>query len=498
MKKSIATKSPKDIALRRQYKNAVAEVVELRNTLADLVPGGAGAMMGGGQTIDNFQSLAINNRYASLTANRLILSYLYVEHGIIQTAVEQPVHDAFRGGLDITSSELDADDIKLLQDEMERQNDLGIFAEAMIWMRLFGGAGLIINTGDDPATPFDINELTELKRLEFYAADRWELNAGHRGAEFYGFYKVPRLHSSRVLHFVGKSAPSAIRPQLAGWGMSECERMVRDLNSYLKNKNVIFDLLDEAKIDVYKIKGLNTRLATATGTEKVRRQIEISNQLKNYNNAIIMDTLDEYEQKTQTFSGLAEMAKENQMGIASALRMPISKIFGIAATGFSSGEDDLENYNAQVETDIRTPARPQLATMIQLRAIKLFGFKPDIHFKYKPLRVMSEEQEEQIKTSRQNRINSVYSLNLINSKEHAEAMRAYDLMPIETEAEKGLLDDHPQGAGAFGSAFGGQEPGQVPGAQGKDSPEDARDAKEAKNGRVSKRKDSASRRQVNP
>ena len=442
--------------LKSKYAAAIGEIHELRNTLADLVPG-PGTGLSGTNPLDNFETLALNNRYASLTINRLILSYLYTEHGIIQTAIEQPVQDALRGGLDITSTELDADDIKELQDYLEQENVLGIFADALIWKRLFGGAGLIINTGEPPDTPFDINELTELQRLEFYAADRWELNSQNRAADWYMFYNV-RLHSSRVLQFIGKKAPSAIRPQLAGWGMSECERMVRDLNSYLKNKNVIFDLLDEAKIDVYRIKGFNAKLMTAAGTAQVKRRIELGNQLKNYNNALIMDTLDEYEQKTQTFSGLAEMVKENRIGIAAAVKMPMTKLFGLSASGFNSGEDDLENYNAMVETEIRTPSRPQLRTVLQLCCLKLFGFKPDFHFKFKPLRVMSEDQEEQIKTSRQNRINSLYQMNLINSKEHADAMRAFDLMPIETNAEKGLLEDHPAGAGGFGFGDPGQDP----------------------------------------
>ena len=470
MKKSPA---PTNAALKRQYSNAISEVVNLKNALSDLLPfqGISGQSMGlSSNQLNNFETLAQNNRYVNITINRIILAYLYNEHGIIQAAIDMPVQDALRGGLDISSPELDADDIEQLKDDIEGYQDLEKAGEATVWKRLFGGAGLIVNNGEDPEQPLDMAAITNVNFLEFYAADRWELNAPNRHTEYFNFYKQ-KIHSSRVITMIGKKAPSIIRPQLAGWGLSECERMVRDLNAYLKNKDVIFDLLDEAKVDVYRIKNLQARLATNAGTDRVKRQIEITNRLKSYNNALIMDLMDEYEQKTiSNFAGLAEMVKENRIGIASAVRMPMTKLFGITASGFNSGEDDIENYNAMVETEIRTPLRPVITTILELRALQRFGIKPKLKWKYKPLRIMSEIDEENIKTSKQNRLNSIHSLGLINASEHAQAMRAYELMPIKTRAEQGLLPDQPLSPGAASMATLGQ-------------PDDkGGDAKEAKGG----------------
>lgn len=465
---------PSNVSLKRQYSTAITEIVSLKNALADLMPNQSMGLSS--NQLSNFETLAVNNRYVAITINRLILGYLYVEHGIIQAAIDMPVQDAIRGGIDISSPELDADDIKALQEDLESEGDLQVAAEACIWKRLFGGSGVIVNNGEDPSQPLNLKDIDQVRMLEFYPADRWELSSPHRTAESFNFYKA-KVHSSRVLTMIGKKAPSFIRPQLAGWGMSECERMVRDLNAYLKNKDVIFDLLDEAKVDVYRIKGLQARLATNAGTDRVKRQIQVTNQLKSYNNALVMDLLDEYEQKTQTFSGLAEMIKENRIGIASAVRMPMTKLFGISAAGFNSGEDDIENYNAMVETEIRTPLRPVITTMLELRAIQKFGIRPAMTWKYKPLRMMSELDEENIKTSRQNRLNSLYSLGLLMADEHAQAMRAYELMPIETRAEKGLLPDQPlspgaQAMGQLGQEEGEQQPGgDKPGKPTSNKPE---------------------------
>lgn len=446
------------LVTKTEIKNALGELKELRNALSDLVPSSAYIP----EQINNLETLFVNNRYNSLSQQRSLLAFLYSEHGIVQTAVDQPVEDAFRGGIDIESKEMDSDDIEELQDDVEGCGSIERLKEAEIWKRLFGGGGLIINMHADPAQPFH-NEVS--KDLEFYSVDRWELTCP-RGSEHYLFYNK-KIHRSRVIELSGKNPPSFIRPQLQGWGQSEIERMVRDINAYFKNKDVIFELLDEAKVDVYGIEGFNKSLITAKGTNQIQRRIQIGNQLKNYNNAVVMDKNDVYEQKTLTFSGLAEMLKETRIGIASALKMPMSKLFGIGAAGFSSGEDDIEVYNSMVETEIRSKIMKPLQMVYSLHALKLWGYVPKMKLKFKPLRMMSEEQEENIKRSRQTRITEWYDRGLMTSREAGQSARAYNLLPVKTAFEEtDMLPTPPQRPGsqmgpgddqAAGGAQGGQK-----------------------------------------
>ena len=437
---------PLQVSEKATLRNALAEVQIIKNSLSQLVPEQAYATT----QLSNMETLLMNNRYQPITQQRMLLAYLYQEHGVIQTAVDQPVQDALRGGIDITSGEMDNDDIAELQKAMETYNDLDTVAEAEVWKRLFGGSGIIINQDVDPAQPF-INEKSA--DLEFYACDRWELAAGTISADQFMFYGNP-IHTSRVLKFCGRKAPSFVRPQLQGWGMSEVERMVRDLNAYIKNKNLIFELLDEAKVDVYGIDGFNTSLLTGPGTAKIQKRIEIANQIKNYNNAIMKDTKDTYDQKTLTFGGLAEMIKENRIGIASALKMPMTKLFGMSASGFNSGEDDIENYNGMVETEIRNKMRQPLRTIISLRCFQLFGYVPDFDFKFKPLRMMSEKEEEEINTSRSNRLLSYYDRGLMSPEELGKGLDSYKLLPIQTDLEQGTLPEPPVLPGQAQSATG--------------------------------------------
>lgn len=425
-KTTITNSVPKDKRIQREVKNA----------LSDLVPSNIWNI----QQLSNLETLYTNNRYSPLTIQRVVLNYLYMEHGLIQSLIDQPVSDALRGGLEITSNELDADDIKELHDYIEEKNIYAILKEVISWARLFGGAGLIINLHDDPSTELDFDTIAEGAEVEFYPADRWELSGINRDAEYFNFYNS-KIHTSRVLKINGKQAPSIVRPQLAGWGMSEVEHVVRELNAYLKHNNVVFELLDEAKIDIWRLEDFRTTLMARGGTELIRQRIEIVNQQKNYQNAVLLDKNDEYEQKTMTFAGLADMLREIRIGIATALRMPMTKLFGISASGFNSGEDDLENYNAMIESEIRDRIRYPIRKLLNIIFRIKFGYVPDYHFKYKPLRVMDDVQEEAVNTSFQNRMIQLHQSQLMTAPECIESLQSKKLIPIELDAS--LLESFP-------------------------------------------------------
>jgi len=52
-------------------------------------------------------TLSESNNYTPLSLNRILLSYSYMTQGLVQTVIKQPVEDAFRGGIEIISQELD-------------------------------------------------------------------------------------------------------------------------------------------------------------------------------------------------------------------------------------------------------------------------------------------------------------------------------------------------------------------------------------------------------
>lgn len=383
----------------------------------------------------SFSQLAYSNIYAPLTINWTLLTYLYKTHGVLQTAIDMPVLDALRGGLELRSNDMDQDDLKKLYDRIEHGGMMTAASETAIWSRLYGGGGVVINTEQDPETPLDIKQIKPGRKLELYAASRWELSSTNRFSEFYLFYGQ-KIHHSRVITMAGKAAPYLVKFVLQGWGMSEMERMIDDWNLYFRTKDVTYELLKEAKIDVYQFENFTAQLATDVGTQMTRRRVEFMNQIKNYMNAIVMDKNDVFEQKQITFAGIAEVQKQNMAYIASALRMPMTKLFGLSSTGFSSGEDDIENYNALVESEVRTPMRPILKRLLELLCYQEFGDVFDLDFEYRSLRILGEVEEETVKTSKFNRYNTMYSQGIMDAKEFAELCHSENLIPIETSTAK--------------------------------------------------------------
>lgn len=415
-----------------------------------------------GPMINNTTSLEINLRRYLVTVQRPTLNYLYQENGLIRTFVDEPVDDALRGGVDIESDQLSTEDIQRLQEALDEDEAWETVKTAGKWARLFGGGGIVINNGQDPSTPLDLTSMNEKTPFQMWDCDRWELtmpNDDHRpetlfaasGTTYFQYYTVARLHRSRVLSMKGDVAPSLTRRMLMGWGLSIVEKAIRDINQYIKATNLIFELLDEAKIDVYKMKDYTSALAMPGGDARIRNAMGLTNSMKNYLNAVLMDKEDDYEQKTMTFSGLAEMLKEIRIGIASTLRMPVTKLFGISAAGFNSGEDDIENYNAMIESDIRPRLRPIIKQVLHLYCMKVFGYIPEnLTFKFKSLRILGSVEEADIKVKEQTMVLANFDRGLMTEQESMEAQRIKGIIVNKkTKAELGMIDGQgkPKGQG---------------------------------------------------
>jgi phage-related protein (TIGR01555 family) len=242
-----------------------------------------------------------------------------------------------------------------------------------------------------------------------------------------------------VIKLNGKIAPSIIRGQYGGWGVSEIERIIRSWNQYVKHQDVSFELLDEAKVDVFKIQGFNSAVASRNGAELTAKRIGIAAKVKNYQNALVVDKDDEYEQKQVQYSGLAEILKEIRIQLACDVRMPMTKLFGMSASGFNSGEDDIENYNSTVESEIRTKCKHGLILMLKIVCKKMFGHVPEsLDFDFAPLRLMSSQEESQIKDGKLNRTITAYQAGLMPIEKAVEQVNADKIFPVELAKEESM------------------------------------------------------------
>jgi phage-related protein (TIGR01555 family) len=416
-------------------------------------------------------TLSESNNYTPLTLNRILLSYSYMTQGLVQTVIKQPVEDAFRGRFKIISQELDdvekADlmavmfarrEVELGQDHPIRHmmlamgmagvdlddSDIDSAKDTQTWARLYGGAGMIINTDQKLSETFNPDRLTEDSPLQFIAADRWELILSQiniwdmRNPTPFNYYGLP-LNRTRVMKVMGEKAPSYIRQRLQGWGMSEIERCIRAINAFVKFENVIFQLMDEAKIDVFKITGMNSAAMSSNGLQLLKRRLCMVQAQKSYNNAVSMDAEDDYAQKQIAFSGLAELWGELRLNLSSALKIPMNKLFGQSATGFGGGEDSIENYNSIVQS-IREKSTPSIMEIARLRAQQMFGYQPRIGIEWPPLKILNGTDEQTVLTAKQDRAVELFTTGLTDGQETSEILAAENLLPIKTAVLEGTRE----------------------------------------------------------
>lgn len=411
----------------------------------------------GQSPLNTAQTLMFNSPGgAQVTNNRALLTSLYIAQGIVQALINQPVDDAFRGGINITSAQLQPEDRKRLQHRIRRDRVWQKLAQAWKWGRLFGGGGLIINSGQDTKQPFRPEKIKKGQKIELYPVDRWELAympQGQVNNQFeehtteipYNYYGI-MLHKTHVIRVQGMEAPALIRGQFMGWGMSEVERIVASYSTYLKNRNVTYEILDEAKLDIFKIRGLNAASMTKDGQAQLAQHLQSCARLKSYQNAMAIDSEDEFSQKQLSFSGLAEVAAQNRIDMASDCRFPMTKLFGISPSGFDTGDADIENYNSMVETEIRSKCEEDVHMLAEVYCMAEFGFIPDdLSTSFQPLRETKPIDQSGLKTQELNRIiagfqNGFFSESTAVEQINAEGIYTQALDPAEALSMESLQD----------------------------------------------------------
>lgn len=416
--------------------------------------------------VSNPASLFVNLRWFLVSNWRQVLSQAYVELGLIQSICRVPVDDALRGGIEVKSKQLGEQNVEELLISVDRDDDLSVVSDSATWNRLYGGAGTLVLTDQDPASPLRVQDIRADEALEFRAVDMWELfwdkqnTEGYDPAiqsqnfEYYNYYGQ-QVHKSRVMRLTGMTAPSFIRPRLRGWGFSVVEALIRSLNQYLKATDLTYQVLDEFKLDIYSIEGFNDILLMGDqGAKQVQLRIAMANWLKNFQNALVMDSKDKHEYKQLSFAGLAEAQQGIRMQVAADMRMPMLKLFGTPASGLNaSDEESLEVYNSMVESEVRNKIKYHVLRILELKCQRLFSYVPDdLQIAFKPLRVLSAEQEEAVRTHKFNRLIQSKQLGLVTDEEFAAACNKGNLLDIRLErapvnpTDGGLGDETVEGA----------------------------------------------------
>lgn len=407
------------------------------------------------------QSLSSINGYNNislelLTLQQVLLTYLYKTFGILEKIIDIPVDDAYKdGGFDLEADSIDEKELKNLEDNFRKHKTIDALKTARKWARLFGGAALIVITGDkeDLSKPLNFERLYN-RPFDIIAVDRWQLqysepDVNMKGGKWtvtqYGKIEkgmVTTVDPSRVFILQGKVAPYLIQRQVNGWGISVYEQIFQDMSQFFKARNVMFELLDEAKTDVLKLATLQTALTSANGENALRRMVDMIAQNKNYKSQITLSKDDDYEQKQISFSGFEGILKEIRVMIAGGANMPVNKLWGEGVTGFGSGEDSLENYNSQIQNEVRSADEAAIDWLLKIHCYHLFGREiKDLTKIWKNLRVLSAMDEQNIHDHKFANVMQLFDRQLLTPQEVMEYLKKQQIFIHDTKALNGELED---------------------------------------------------------
>lgn len=380
------------------------------------------------------------------------LTNLYKSNGFMQAAVNGIVDDAFRNNaLIIDSNTLDTNDLEDLKQKIYQGNDIEKLKECAKWQQLYGGSCLIANTDQDFEQP--LSDTNKINKLDFIAADRWHcipMGVSPETAEYFLYTSDPtkknpksniKIHSSRVFAYSGNATPFYLKQMLNGWGMSIFESILPALNMYMEALGVSLELISEAKIDIFKMENLASMFGTQKAVNELKRRLQTMAESKSYTGMLAIDMKDDFIQKQINFSGLPQLIEQIQLLICSALERPYSKIFGKGGSGLSEQTSDLENYYSIVDARVRTPITPVIKWMIDLRCLQTFGRKlPDFQPLWKPLKILSEKEEAELKSKQLNDLLMLFDRGIITKKQVAEKLTEADIL-LFTDEELNKLPD---------------------------------------------------------
>lgn len=317
--------------------------------------------------------------YSTLLFNPRHVEAMYRSTWLGRKIVDIPVEDMTRAW-----RRFDVDDaIRTKIEAAEKKFDIReTVREALRVARLFGSGAIIIGAKpgqEDPTQPLDYDTLKpgDLKYLHvafapFLSIYQWEDDVE---AEAFGkprlyhyspFYHRSggtflQVHASRVIPFSGVKLPPYA--SLAGntWGDSIFQSIYQVVTTASGITAVIASLINETKVDVYKVQNLASYLVNKAGEDKIVKRFMLANMLKSINNALVLDAQEEYEQKQINFAGISDVHLRILQECAGAADIPVTRLLGQSPAGMSAtGESDLRNYYDHIGAKQENDLRPRL------------------------------------------------------------------------------------------------------------------------------------------
>lgn len=392
-----------------------------------------------------------------LTWDRYTIMALYHGCWIFRRIIDKVAQDEWSAGITI-NCDCAPEDLNRIYKRLGRARSEMIYATEQC--RLFGGAASLMMVDDgetDLSKPLNLHNIKKGATLRFLTTDRWygletsdEMVTNYKNSEFgkpkyYTFYtgnvlNTPqdcsiKVHHSRVLRFVNRRAPRLIEQLLMGWGVSEIEHIYQDIMNHENTKNSTASLLNKALLEIVKVSGLRSLMSGLTAGNAAQQAVLTGSltgitEYRTSNNLVMLDSDDDYQRETYSFSGLSEILISQKDIIAGAAEMPQVLIFGDTKGGLSSDSPaEMEFYATTIRGKQDEQIRPVLDKLLPvLFRIEGLEIPKDLDYDFESVAGTSDEKKNsKISTIISNTM-SLYDSGLISGETALEEIKQFSKM----------------------------------------------------------------------
>jgi phage-related protein (TIGR01555 family) len=350
-----------------------------------------------------------------ISRNRTQLEWMYRGSWVVGAVIDSISEDMTREGVEIKSEDAPDEVQELDKYAKDLQIWVGI-QESIKWARLYGGAiGLLMIDGHDTSTPLRVERIGRDQFRGIMPMDRWMVQPSindlvtepgpNLGKPKYydllpnnGVGVAPmRIHYSRVMRLEGVRLPYWQRIAENYWGQSVIERLYDRLIAFDSTTQGAAQLVYKAYLRTMKIKGLREIIAAGgPALDGLTAQMKMMRIFQHNEGISLMDSDDEFETASYTFSGLDNVLLQFGQQLSGATGIPLVRLFGQSPAGLNStGESDLRTYYDNVRQKQETDLRPDIEKIYTLLYISKTGRVPGKNFKvsFRPLWQLTDTEK---------------------------------------------------------------------------------------------------------
>lgn len=410
---------------------------------------------------------------------------LFRNHWISRRIVEVPAQDMIKAWPKLTS-DIEPKDITRVDRALRRTNTKNNVLTGLTWARLFGGAGALMvidgqeNELDEPLDlesvkigaykgiiPFDrwagitpVGDVcTDINRpLDFNKPEMYEVRVSG-GAAF-------KVHSSRLLRFLGPTVPTPELEAQSYWGISVLEPTYESITMLDNMFWNILSLSFRANLLGMKFPELSQLLSglgsSQIASQKFEQRMSAINHLMSNNSLIPLPADGSIESTQYSFGGLGEVLQLFQLNLAGAAQMPVTRLFGRTYNGLGqAGDGDERIYEEKIATDQSTYMVPQLEKLYPVVCMSELGEVPDdLDLVCPSIRVLDEKEKAELAKAVADTVTVYMNGGLMSPRVAGkEIKQSSDVTGIGTnltEEELAKLSDKTQSEGELGEGLFGE------------------------------------------